>query len=193
MPRHRLRCDCGRRSCDIGNHGSARLFGDAIELDLWRCVYCATRRSSTPTLHQNLMHGRKRTEGGCTVEDLPYMDDSRDALKSPLSSRYDPPPIALAVSPTNRKAPFAMFCRESPPWKSPVMFGPNITGTKSGLVYQDHVPTGAFYIGDGMTYIDGISPVLRFVDFSAKRSNSLYGASSTVQPPSIRLLPCIKF
>ena len=123
MPRHRLRCDCGRRSCDIGNHGSARLFGDAIELDLWRCVYCATRRSSTPTLHQNLMHGRKRTEGGCTVEDLPYMDDSRDALKSPLSSRYDPPPIALAVSPTNRKAPFAMFCRESPPWKSPVMFG----------------------------------------------------------------------
>ena len=64
MPRHRLRCDCWRRSCDSGNHGSARLFGEAIELDLWRCVYCATRRSSTPAMHQNLIQGRKRMEGG---------------------------------------------------------------------------------------------------------------------------------
>ena len=30
-------------------------------------------------------------------------------------------------------------------------------------------------------------------DFNAARSNSIYGNSSTVQPPALTLLPCIKY
>ena len=31
------------------------------------------------------------------------------------------------------------------------------------------------------------------IDFNASRSNSIYGNSSTVQPPALTLLPCIKY
>ena len=34
--------------------------------------------------------------------------------------------------------------------------------------------------------------VLGSIDFNAGRSNSIYGASATVQPPALSLLPCIK-
>ena len=76
----------------------------------------------------------------------------------------------------------------------PVMFGrPNITGTKSGFVYKSAGPTGACYITqEDPQYIDGVSQVLRHVNFSANRASSLYGNSSTVQPPSVQVMPCIK-
>lgn len=32
-----------------------------------------------------------------------------------------------------------------------------------------------------------------FVRFAASRSNSIYGASTTVQPPALCLLPCIRY
>lgn len=70
---------------------------------------------------------------------------------------------------------------------------PNITGTKSGFVYKSAGPTGACYITqEDPQYIDGVSQVLRHVNFSANRARSLYGNSSTVQPSSVRFLPCIK-
>lgn len=81
VPRHRLGCDGGRRSCDRGNHGGARLFGDAIELALWRCVNRATRRSSIPSLHQDLMQGRSRMDDGCTVDAFPYSCAHLEASK----------------------------------------------------------------------------------------------------------------
>ena len=31
------------------------------------------------------------------------------------------------------------------------------------------------------------------IDFNASQSNSIYGASSTVQPPALQLIPQIKF
>lgn len=53
----------------------------------------------------------------------------------------------------------------------------------SGVFYRDGSMTGAIAEG-GSTDAK--------VSFSASRSSGLYGASTTVQPPAIRLLPCIK-
>lgn len=75
---------------------------------------------------------------------------------------------------------------------------PNITGS----FFNSY--RGIVASGDGAFSTDGWN---RFVDwgttgsvynfdgagFAASRSNSMYGGSSTVQPPSMALLPCIKF
>ena len=81
----------------------------------------------------------------------------------------------------------------------PVMFGPNISGTFT--VYTAYAPTenkngatGSFYLSDGGG--QGESSVLAGTrpkwNLSASRSSSVYGESSSVQPPSLRVLPCIK-
>jgi hypothetical protein len=54
---------------------------------------------------------------------------------------------------------------------------------------------GAFHYdgeswGGSQTHDGGGDPTFR-VNFNASRSNGIYGRSSTVQPPAIRLLPCI--
>ena len=76
-----------------------------------------------------------------------------------------------------------------------VKSGPNITGSGplaangagdgdfSGAFYRDESMTGA--IAEGGSTDSKVS-------FSASRSSGLYGASTTVQPPAIRLLPSIK-
>ena len=74
------------------------------------------------------------------------------------------------------------------------MFGPNITGTEKG---DENPPietcTGAFYkagsysnTGAGSVSGSGI------LGFDASRASSLFGKSTTVQPQSVRVLPCIK-
>lgn len=76
----------------------------------------------------------------------------------------------------------------------PLMFGPNITGTEQS---DENPPiedcTGAFYkagsysnTGAGSVSGSGI------LGFDASRASSLFGKSATVQPQSVRLLPCIK-
>lgn len=70
---------------------------------------------------------------------------------------------------------------------------PNITGSCGVMMHNGHA-TGAFYwtqwgtngsASPGST--DGIATL------SASRSSSIYGKSSTVQPPALTLLPCIKY
>lgn len=72
---------------------------------------------------------------------------------------------------------------------------PNITGTiagdsgtsannVSGAFYNDWVNAG------GYEGYDTGNPVIRF---NASRSSSIYGKSSTVQPPALTLLPLIKY
>lgn len=64
---------------------------------------------------------------------------------------------------------------------------PNIEGTAafncevSGAFYQ--INSGGWNYANRGTVITG---------FSAQRSNAIYGASNTVQPPALTLLPCIK-
>lgn len=82
---------------------------------------------------------------------------------------------------------------------------PNITGYVNNDLYVGIYGTaeagqlgGAFYTGETTTWFplrrdntDGTQHV--GFGFSASRSNSIYGKSSTVQPPALCLLPCIRY
>ena len=73
--------------------------------------------------------------------------------------------------------------------------GPNITGQyPNNDDYYERFYSGAFYIGseriDG--YSDANSAAGKTGLFRASRSSSIYGSSSTVQPPALRLTFCIK-
>ena len=58
--------------------------------------------------------------------------------------------------------------------------------------------SGAMYNAGTSTYFDNVQNKTdsggkwRDVGFDASRSNPIYGASDTVQPPALTLLPCIK-
>lgn len=71
---------------------------------------------------------------------------------------------------------------------------PNIYGTTDGIEAQGYGQrqTGAFYLmsEEGIGSNDSDEDNLR-VGFDASRCSSIYGASSTVQPPALSLLPCI--
>ena len=75
---------------------------------------------------------------------------------------------------------------------------PNITGSISGFGLGN-AGGGAFYIQGSN---NGFSPSgtdvpypnnQRIIYISASRSSSIYGNSTTVQPPALTLLPCIKY
>ena len=75
---------------------------------------------------------------------------------------------------------------------------PNITGKVSGSDGQTYVAKGAFTKAAGMAasktqYAEYNESCAHIFSFSASNSNSIYGKSSTVQPPALTLLPCIKF
>ena len=74
---------------------------------------------------------------------------------------------------------------------------PDIQGRLSGLENAEpgrSTFTGAFAstgaTGNGP---DGYNTDDHIVEFKASRYNAIYGRSNTVQPASVRLLPCIKF
>lgn len=68
---------------------------------------------------------------------------------------------------------------------------PNITGSHNGTPWISQA-SGAFSIGGSSTIPNGNSTDKNFVNFNASSSSSIYGSASTVQPPSIALLPCIR-
>ena len=78
----------------------------------------------------------------------------------------------------------------------PLMFGrPNITGNVGvGGGNTQNPPSGAFYIGNSPSqgYYASIVDTNTGRSMDASRQNDTYGKSVTVQPPSIRVLPCIK-
>jgi len=82
---------------------------------------------------------------------------------------------------------------------------PNITGTfgcsddgdtGSMYVYTDDT-TGAFdytQVEKGSFFVtNGSNTGRNVIDFDASRSSTVYGASSTVQPPAIKLIPQVKY
>lgn len=74
---------------------------------------------------------------------------------------------------------------------------PNITGTSAeALIYEDVVLVGAFSSSSHSTtkigWAHGNGYAL-YQNFNARNSSAIFGSSSTVQPQSVRLLPCIKF
>ena len=83
--------------------------------------------------------------------------------------------------------------------KEPVMFGrPNLSGTFTVCTRNEDTglneASGAFSLSDGGGKGDiyGLGAKRPKWDFSANRSSSVYGGSTTVQPPAIRFLPCLK-
>ncbi len=73
---------------------------------------------------------------------------------------------------------------------------PNITGDVAPTSYYSGVvANGAFYgterTGNTVTLSNAAGPV-SVIGLDASRSNPVYGASDTVQPPALTLLPCIK-
>ena len=85
--------------------------------------------------------------------------------------------------------------------RQPLFGRPNITGSSSFHAMSDNSVreratfTGALYQGEKGSYSAGASyDQSNFVmGFDASKSSALFGRSSTVQPPSISLLSCIKF
>lgn len=69
---------------------------------------------------------------------------------------------------------------------------PNITGN---LGNSKQSIGGAFYGDDKWTYSvpSGTQAKGQTISFAASRSSSIYGKSTTVQPPALTLLPCIKY
>lgn len=83
---------------------------------------------------------------------------------------------------------------------------PNINGTiaidlPGGIAPFENSGYGALFNNysakSHTSYISGNGSVTRSSDtilrFDASRSNSIYGASTTVQPPALCLLPCIRY
>lgn len=80
------------------------------------------------------------------------------------------------------------------------MFGPNISGSIIPETINDDTLQGEFLGAfsqkengqKGATATDYSQGVVYGFTFSASSSNAIYGKVSTVQPISVRLLPCIK-
>lgn len=74
---------------------------------------------------------------------------------------------------------------------------PNITGATAGFTYTDLAQSGALTIKEksNVGLSGGYDNSFRrtLVGFDASRSNPIYGASSTVQPPAIALIAQIKY
>ena len=69
---------------------------------------------------------------------------------------------------------------------------PNITGT-FGVCGVGYTPTGAFqYLKKGSA-LSNSGEADNIYDFNASRSSSIYGKSSTVQPPSQGVHVCIRY
>ena len=75
---------------------------------------------------------------------------------------------------------------------------PNITGQVSGSDGRTYVANGAFTKAAGMAtsktqFAEYNESCAHIFSFSASNSNKTYGNSTTVQPPALTLLPCIKY
>ena len=60
--------------------------------------------------------------------------------------------------------------------------------------FKNDLYSGTYAINGGITYDTSyVDQDAKGVSFNASRSNSIYGNSSTVQPPAVTLIPCIKY
>lgn len=64
----------------------------------------------------------------------------------------------------------------------------NTTGSLTGTEVSSY-----HYLEVGGNDESRYAPILVAINFNASKSNSIYGRSSTVQPPALILLPIIKY
>ena len=77
--------------------------------------------------------------------------------------------------------------------EDPVMFGPNITGSAPGSQGGSGYSGALYRNGTTQAYNAGGGTTDDWLTLDASRSDGTYGASSTVQPSSVRVLLLIKF
>ena len=71
---------------------------------------------------------------------------------------------------------------------------PDIVGLAYNAVFDNANASGAFYITNGGESGMGTGGNnKKTLNFTASRSNSIYGNADTVQPPAIQLIPQIKY
>ena len=70
---------------------------------------------------------------------------------------------------------------------------PNITGMSSGNQDQARAISGAFYFASGGIKNSGDQSYACLEGFDASRCSPIYGNSTTVQPPALTCLICIKY
>lgn len=76
---------------------------------------------------------------------------------------------------------------------------PNIAGSTYSVVAVEPLASGALDgtetlpNGYGITADVNMENKLRYIRFNASNSNAIYGTSNTVQPPSLQLIPQIRF
>ena len=76
---------------------------------------------------------------------------------------------------------------------------PNILGSMNDRYTSgdnELVGSGAFYVSNQIIVVrpaEGVDVYAAILNFDASRYNSIYGNSTTVQPPALTLLPCIKY
>lgn len=168
--------------------------------NLWLIINCAAERSTAHAVHQVLIHAINRNEAGCTVEVLPYISEAFDASKEIPETVVCPslPFTYLSDLVWTDKAPDvvpevhqAMRLLFPIP---PVMFGPNIIGTIGDIRRGYTSASGSFtVVNEGRSYNGNADILGSKFDFHASASSSIYGASQTNQPASIRFFACIKF
>lgn len=152
------------------------------------------------------MQYNRRVDAGCTVLDPPYALEDRLALKDHTELLKPVEYWAPASTTRSLNAPnnslLVLPCLMKPDLVPPVMFGPNISGSftlqKAGEFNSAHgdILEGPFYKssskkGQFNNAAEWASEAPRVL-FSASRSSSKYGNSTSVQPASIRLIHCIK-
>lgn len=155
------------------------------------------------------MQGRSLRDGGCTEEDSPYREEDLVAERSHLGlveprayMSPRPPPSLTAKAPDAALIPLPS-CRVQTV-KVPMMFGPNITSTNTTRDQIGGWSSAGSNLSRGAlstTWINNDGPraqssyrngYYHMISLDAKGSSSVYGGSSSVQPASLRLLPCIK-
>ena len=151
------------------------------------------------------MHGIRRIDNGCTEEAPPYTVETRDASRPMLTPPAPHPVRQLDVPPFWYRAP----CQPTPPsafetGALPVMFGPNITCTNTTRDQIGGWSSAGSNLSRGAlstTWINNDGPraqssyrngYYHMISLNAQGSSSVYGGSSSVQPASLRVLPCIK-
>ena len=71
---------------------------------------------------------------------------------------------------------------------------PNITGKSEGGYRVYEYSDGAFYyVRESNSSLSGDTQPLQIFGFDASRSNPIYGASTTVQPPALCLIPQVRY
>ena len=76
---------------------------------------------------------------------------------------------------------------------------PNIVGSTYSIISVEPSASGALDGTDvlpngyGITADVNMESKLRYIRFNASNSNAIYGASTTVRPPALQLIPQIKY